>query len=83
VLEYSHRGGVSRDLEHSWGGGGSGAAAPCGTIHGATRFKRIILIFFAQQTSNYLAKYKKIRSALFWDITRRRVVIVYRRFGTT
>jgi hypothetical protein len=23
------------------------------------------------------------RSALFWDITRRRVVIVYRRFGTT
>jgi hypothetical protein len=24
-----------------------------------------------------------IRSALFWDITRRRVVIVYRRFGTT
>jgi hypothetical protein len=22
-----------------------------------------------------------IRSALFWDITRRRVVIVYRRFG--
>jgi hypothetical protein len=24
-----------------------------------------------------------IRSALFWDITQRRVVIVYRRFGTT
>jgi hypothetical protein len=24
-----------------------------------------------------------MRSALFWDITRRRVVIVYRRFGTT
>jgi hypothetical protein len=24
-----------------------------------------------------------LRSALFWDITRRRVVIVYRRFGTT
>jgi hypothetical protein len=23
-----------------------------------------------------------VRSALFWDITRRRVVIVYRRFGT-
>ena len=23
-----------------------------------------------------------MRSALFWDITRRRVVIVYRRFGT-
>jgi hypothetical protein len=25
----------------------------------------------------------KLRSALFWDITRRHVVIVYRRFGTT
>jgi hypothetical protein len=25
---------------------------------------------------------KQMRSALFWDITRRRVVIVYRRFGT-
>jgi hypothetical protein len=24
-----------------------------------------------------------IRSALFWDITQRRVVIIYRRFGTT
>jgi hypothetical protein len=24
-----------------------------------------------------------LRSALFWDITRRRVVIVYRRFRTT
>jgi hypothetical protein len=24
-----------------------------------------------------------IRSALFWDITRRHVLIVYRRFGTT
>jgi hypothetical protein len=24
-----------------------------------------------------------MRSALFWDVTRRRVVIVYRRFGTT
>jgi hypothetical protein len=24
-----------------------------------------------------------MRSALFWDITRRRVIIVYRRFGTT
>jgi hypothetical protein len=24
-----------------------------------------------------------LRSALFWDITRRRVIIVYRRFGTT
>jgi hypothetical protein len=24
-----------------------------------------------------------LRSALFWDITRRRVVIVYRRFGTS
>jgi hypothetical protein len=27
--------------------------------------------------------HQDMRSALFWDTTRRRVVIVYRRFGTT
>ena len=30
-----------------------------------------------------ILKHKLIRSVLFWDITQRHVVIVYRRFGTT
>jgi hypothetical protein len=30
-----------------------------------------------------MRKLSDMRSALFWDITRRRVVIVYRRFGKT
>jgi hypothetical protein len=35
------------------------------------------------EESWFQASVAMLRSAVFWDITRRRVVIVYRRFGTT
>jgi hypothetical protein len=39
--------------------------------------------FIVMSTDCFAGRNKgQIRSALFWDITRRRVVIVYRRFGT-
>jgi hypothetical protein len=41
---------------------------------------RFLLIIFC---FDEVIKKCKIRSALFWDIKRRRVIIVYRRFGTT
>jgi uncharacterized protein YifN (PemK superfamily) len=35
------------------------------------------------KNTNNIKKISWVRSALFWDITRRRMVIVYRRFGAT
>jgi hypothetical protein len=39
---------------------------------------------FKFRSEDWLSRFRiVVRSALFWDITQRRVVILYRRFGTT
>jgi hypothetical protein len=45
--------------------------------------KMYIFTFYVRLLAIYSLWYKPMGSALFWDITRSGMVILYRRFGTT